>query len=337
MAEKSNKKYNNYVDIIKFVAALLVIFSHSYRLSNNSIDLLSRYIKGASFGSFAVAVFFSFSGYYIMKSLKTKGDKKFIYKRLIRILPELIIVVLLTIFILGPVFTNLSVTEYFLNKKTYLYLLNGIMVPYHNLPGVFINNIYGSTVNGALWTLPIEFICYIGIYLCYKLKLTKNNKFLLVSFILCLIGYSIILYLNIEFLLTIIRPILVFIFSSILVFAKNIKKVYMLPLIIISILLFILKSFICYNIFLIIFLPLVLFYVINNISIKSKIASFLGKISYSIYLVGFPMQQSVVSIFGGKMNPYVNFVISVLLAVICATVINMLYEKVIKPKLEVIL
>ena len=156
-------------------------------------------------------------------------------------------------------------------------------------------------------------------------------------FILCLIIYSLIIYLNIELLLTIIRPILIFIFSSILVFIKGIKKQHITILFLITILLIVLRNSICYNIVLIIFLPIILFYVINNIIIENKVFAFLGKISYGIYLVGFPIQQSIVSVFGGKMNSYINFVISVLVAIICATLINILYEKIIKPKLEVIL
>ena len=330
---KNKKEQNNIVDLIKYIAAITVILSHSHSLSNLSKDILSKNIPGASLGSLAVAIFFSFSGYYIMKSIMKKGDKNFLKKRAKRILPELMIVVLLTIFIVGPIFTNIALKEYFFNPKTYIYLLNSIMIPYHNLPGVFANNIYGSTVNGALWTIPVEFACYIMLFICYKLNF-KSAKKMMILFIVSIICYFSLYHFKSSFLITTTRPIIIFIFSALLFFIDNKSNKQPIIFSIIGIILLCMKNSICYDLFLIICLPIILVYISKNILVKNKIFELLGKISYSIYLVGFVIQQSIISIYGGKMNPNLNFILSALCATIIGFIINYFYEKKLKKLVD---
>lgn len=331
---KQNKKKNGMVDLIKFLSALLVIFSHSFPLSSNLKDILSRNISNISFGALAVAIFFSFSGYYITKSIE-KSEKNFLLKRLKRLLPELIVVVLITVFIVGPIFTNLNVLDYFMNKKTYLYLINAIMIPYHNLPGVFTYNIYGSTVNGALWTIIVEFACYCYIYIIYKLFKKFDNKSLIILFFalfLSLTSGLIFSYLKIEILKAMIRPFLIFSISSVVyTYREKIQKKYFWICTIISIILILLRQNITFNIFLIFLLPVILYYVTNNIKLKPcKTISFLGELSYPIYLVGFVTQQSLVALFGGSMNSYVNFILASIISIVIASVINLLSNKLMK-------
>ena len=50
------------------------------------------------------------------------------------------------------------------------------MIPRYTLPGVFENNLFPSIVNGSLWTLILEVICYVLLYITYKLKILEKNK-----------------------------------------------------------------------------------------------------------------------------------------------------------------
>ena len=209
-----------------------------------------------------------------------------------------------------------------------MYFTNVLLFPYHNLPGVFKKNIFGSTVNGALWTLSIEFLCYIYIFIIKKIGfLTKKGSIiifsllLVFSFISCYIINDLAL-LNIAMLITIIRPVLVFIFSSLLYFFKDKIESNSIILFVLSIIIcFVFKINILYNIILIFILPLVLCYFSNSVIIYNKLFSNLGKISYSMYLVGFVVQQSIVSIFGGVMNSYINFIIAVPISFLFAVVV----------------
>lgn len=66
---------------------------------------------------------------------------------------------------------------YYLNKETYIYLANLVLIPIHNLPGVFTDNPI-TTFNGALWTMPVEFVCYILLMLIAQLLL-QNAEFVI--------------------------------------------------------------------------------------------------------------------------------------------------------------
>ena len=118
-------------------------------------------------------MFFLISGFLVCNSLITKQDSLFFFKaRLVRIFPALWLMLLLTVFILGPVFSNLSVSHYFLDKDVWRYLykcstlVSGVV---YALPGVFEQNPYPIAVNGSLWTLPHELKAYIFLWLIWWL------------------------------------------------------------------------------------------------------------------------------------------------------------------------
>ncbi|MFI5206215.1 MAG: acyltransferase family protein, partial [Candidatus Paceibacterales bacterium] len=60
---------NNF-DLLRLIAATLVIFSHAYPLTgNNNAEPLARFCHGfVSFGGLAIACFFIISGYLITAS-----------------------------------------------------------------------------------------------------------------------------------------------------------------------------------------------------------------------------------------------------------------------------
>ena len=107
--------------------------------------------------------------------------RKFFSARALRLFPELLFVVLLTVLIIGPLVTSFSLPEYFTNPETYKYFLNGILIMDYKLPGVFTNNPFSGVVNGSLWTLPAEFLCYVLCFISYKLTKFDKKKFLLLS------------------------------------------------------------------------------------------------------------------------------------------------------------
>ena len=80
-----------------------------------------------------------------------------------RVYPGLLVVLLLTVLVLGPAFTTLSLGAYFSDRGTLLYLPRNLTLKWlqYDLPGVFLNNPYPAAVNGSLWTLFYEaFVCY---------------------------------------------------------------------------------------------------------------------------------------------------------------------------------
>lgn len=313
-------KKNNNVNLIKFIAAILVVFSHSFAIAKNDIDFLGLYSKEyITLGAVGVSIFFTLSGYFITNSLIKNGDKDFIKKRFKKIFPPLWIVVFITIFILGPLLTTTSLSNYFTNKKTFLYLLNALMIPYHSLPGVFSNNIFGDTINGALWTLIVEFLCYIFILIIYKIKLLKKNKYYVVFIILIILSFICsLLFKNINFVYSMIRPFQIFNVGVLLyLYQENkINKNLFISSFIFGLACIIINTPYSFDAFLVFSLPIMLMFLCLNIKQTNELISNLGIFSYEMYLIGFPIQQTITYLFGGKMNIYLNFIISIVLDII---------------------
>ena len=156
----------NNLDIIRFLAATLVVFSHAYPLTtgNNATEPFAVCSNGQmTFGELAVSIFFIISGFLITQSYDRSKNPIYYFKaRVLRIFPGLIFCVLLTVFFLGPIFTELNVKDYFKDPKTYDYLktITLYWIQY-DLPGVFQTNVWPGAVNGSLWTLWYEFFFYI--------------------------------------------------------------------------------------------------------------------------------------------------------------------------------
>ena len=152
---------NNF-DFLRFVAASLVLFSHSYPLLGRSDEPFGAFLGYESGGGIAVAMFFVISGYLVTGSfLRSRGIGEYVKKRSLRLLPALCVVVVLSAFAMGPLLSALNVREYVQHPQTWLYLRNCALYIGYSLPGVFADNPYPHAVNGSLWTLPVEGVMYL--------------------------------------------------------------------------------------------------------------------------------------------------------------------------------
>lgn len=174
---------NPNTEAIKFLAACLVIVCHAYPLNGGPDVMDGLYVltRGQiNWGSVAVSIFFTFSGYYLAKSVcKYQMGRDYFRERAKRIFPALWIVVLLSVFLVGPLFTTLSLGDYFKSGDTWRYFGNAVLIPVHDLPGVFTDHIHLPAVNGSLWTLSVEMLCYTALWILYKMNLLQKKKIFL--------------------------------------------------------------------------------------------------------------------------------------------------------------
>lgn len=152
----------NHFDSLRLFAALVVLYGHSIPPG----DFFSRHFGFRSLAEFGVDLFFVVSGYLITYSYDRQQNLlDFAANRLLRILPALWMVILLTTFVLGPWVTSLSLGEYFRHPMTWGYLQGLLVFPMQlYLPGVF-EDTWTGFANGPLWSLPQEMFCYIGVAL----------------------------------------------------------------------------------------------------------------------------------------------------------------------------
>lgn len=175
LADMVERRANNF-DLLRLGAALVVLISHSFILAGKPSQSWSRIFFGFEPSSLAVYAFFAISGFLIAGSLERRSAREYFQARVLRIIPALAFTAFITVFFVGPSFTNLSLQEYFTQSATYRYLLNAF--PYltvFTLPGVFQDLPYPASVNGSLWTIPIEAFCYVllaALFLTFRKSLS---------------------------------------------------------------------------------------------------------------------------------------------------------------------
>jgi len=139
---------------------MLVVFGHSFELLGLEYPFKAMYIFVP--GPIGVMIFFSLSGYLVAKSWASDPNIiRFFHRRALRIFPAIIVCTMMTIVILGLFFSTLSLSDYMRREVTWTYLFNCALYIQFFLPGVFETTPYPNAVNGSLWTLPIEFSCYV--------------------------------------------------------------------------------------------------------------------------------------------------------------------------------
>ena len=188
------ERQNNF-DLLRLVAALSVILSHAFLLSENSQDHdpLTILTGGQTIlGVVGVFVFFTISGYLVTQSFDTTGSPLvFLVKRALRIFPGLLLCLAICAFVIGPLVSGLSLAAYFAHPGPYLYVLHNAVLDteYNRLPDVVFGpgNI-GGIVNGPLWSLPCEVLMYLMLFalgVCRRLTL-RTGLLLLAIGIGCL-------------------------------------------------------------------------------------------------------------------------------------------------------
>lgn len=174
---------------MRFAAASLVLFSHSFTLYGIDGEPLAKLTGFDGFGGVAVTIFFVISGYLITASCaKNPSALTYLKNRILRIFPALICVVTLSVLFMGLFVTTLPFREFIRHDDTQAYFMNFLLYPQHYiLPEVFTHN-PKSAVNGSLWTLPIEFTMYLAVLVLGLCRLLKP-RIMAVIFLFTFVWY----------------------------------------------------------------------------------------------------------------------------------------------------
>lgn len=164
---------DNNFNLIRFLAAFAVLLSHSFPIvyGSDANEPLIALGLGITLGELAVDIFFVTSGFLVFASLmRSKNLFVFSVARGLRIFPGLLAMLVIVVFWIGPLLSTATLGEYFTHIETIQYfVINATLLPaiyfggHDWLPGLFANNAFKNSVNGSLWTLPIELVMYIGL------------------------------------------------------------------------------------------------------------------------------------------------------------------------------
>lgn len=178
--------HRNSLDALRLAAATMVLYSHQFALTGMSEPL---FLGLNTYGGAGVTLFFLLSGMLVYRSWVSDPHLiRFFARRCLRIFPGLVVVVLLSVFFLGPWVSIHNPQDYFLAGQTYQYLTTAMLWNKGYLPGVFQGNPYVGAVNGSLWTLPVEFFCYVSVAFVGLMPWATQNSRIMLSLFLAVIA-----------------------------------------------------------------------------------------------------------------------------------------------------
>ncbi len=313
------KGRENNLNIIRLLAITMVLFSHSFALSG-SPEPTPPFFNG-SYGALGLDILFVMSGLLITQSyLREQNPKRFIWSRALRIFPALFCVVTLSAFVLGPLVTTLPLDEYFTERQTYGYLLSFTLLTVHfRLPGVFAQNPYAFSVNGSLWMLQYMIAFYVLVLFLGITKVLDKKRIIFMLFFLCVVlhhlnaGKSLFLFgFSIEQTLRLFTyfglGMVAYLYKDLLTMDISCFVFCVLVLVLASV-----KVGLNESLFVFVLAYMVLYLAFNK-KIYLSWFSKIDDISYGVFLYSFPVQQTVVHLYGGKMPPWLNLSISIVVS-----------------------
>ncbi|MEM6474695.1 MAG: acyltransferase [Pseudomonadota bacterium] len=328
-------------DALRVGLAFAVVLRHCFPITyGNSAAASSGFLWSATMA--IIPIFFILSGFLVTGSALRLTLGKFVASRVLRIVPALAVDTLVTILVIGLIFTTVPFGDYFGSEDTHAYLLNIAGFIHYYLPGVFEENPIPGVVNGALWTIPPELGCYIFISGLIFIGWVKHWRWTL-SFALFLIVFIIAApYFpestpaSVQRLASHPGALLVpeFLIGSVL-YLKRHEIPYSPKLFWLCIALILASGF---------FLPEAEFSVLPvssalAIPLYAYVALFIGTTkmpklplfsrgdySYGIYLYGFPIQQAIVTA-TGVLNPFTLFALTIVPVTLLAMASWHLVEK----------
>jgi len=308
-APELSRRENN-LDAIRVVAAVAVIVGHAFVLTNSGFQ---PRLLGIDLQTLGVDVFFIISGYLITRSWARRPHfASYLSARALRIFPALILVTLLSVGILGPALTSGGLGAYVRDPRTWEFLKNILLQPTWFLPGVFDSNPYQGVVNGSLWSLPVEFACYLIVPILMLLpgrwKIPAVVLFGLVSAI-CVFALSAPVFLYGFVLQQAVEPWVFFAGGMLCALVLDRTSFRVAPALVIVAALFAIGLLVpqASRIAAWITLPYALLSLgLASTPIVRRVSRY-GDFSYGLYIYAFPVQQTFVAIFGVVLLP-VNIV-----------------------------
>jgi peptidoglycan/LPS O-acetylase OafA/YrhL len=166
----SGTRYPNF-DVIRLVAASSVIFSHAFLIGEGTEEnepLVRLLGAGNIAGIYGVWVFFIISGLLVTQSaIGTRSVPRFLWKRFLRIYPALIVCAIVCGVVLGTLFSTIGPKAYWAHLFGPKYVVWTAIAPdsRQEIPTVsyYVDACgwLGEMINGSLWTIPQELLCYL--------------------------------------------------------------------------------------------------------------------------------------------------------------------------------
>lgn len=321
VSDRLEGRDNNF-NLLRILAAAGVLVSHAFALSlgSSKYEPFHQWLGGKSLGSISVLIFFAISGFFIARSFdRRKSLWGFFQARIFRILPALAVVLLLTILIVGVFFTTAPQNVFWPASFGYFFHNISLFSMQYDLPGVFETNPYGPSINGSLWTLSYEVLCYFGVVICGLLGLLSRPRIFAVGIFVFLVVYGITvigdIHPRIDTLMYLGLPFLTG--MSFYLWRDNLRLSFTAAfgLVLVATLLHSTPLFLPTFTIALSYAVFVIGYAQNSLFLNYNR---LGDYSYGLYIYAFPVQQIIAST--GNTVPAINIALALPISLLCSVI-----------------
>ena len=200
--DQSFSPRHNSLNFLRLILALLVVFSHAITLGGFGSEAI---FDKTTLGTVAVFGFFGISGYLIAGSADRNRTGRYLWQRFLRIFPAFWVCLLVTAFVFGTlayVHYNPGLSSS-CGPHCYLtaprgpvgYVINNFLLQVnqptinHTLPPA----VFFFGWNGSLWTLEMEFVCYLLLAVLAAVGLLRRRALVAVLALVTWIATAVII------------------------------------------------------------------------------------------------------------------------------------------------
>lgn len=175
----------NSFNLVRLLAALSVIFSHSFLIpvAPQALEPLAT-LTPFNLSQHAVNAFFVLSGLTLAQSIVLKPHvARFAIARVLRIVPALVGYGIVFAFIIGPIATTSPMWEYWVDLHTWIYAPSVLLFFQHAMPphGIFTNVPLAGSINNPLWTIKYEIFAYIALGVTSLIGILRSRDAVILS------------------------------------------------------------------------------------------------------------------------------------------------------------
>ncbi len=320
--------FANNFDLVRMVLAVVVVFCHCFSLDGSHWEPIDGYLHYGYGGTLAVYGFLVISGFLVTRSLSDRSLDEYVFSRIARILPGLVLITLVEVFVIGPIFSEAN-WWVFLTYVGFRHLWNVTVFGLDaQMYSVFRDTNPPWLMNGSLWTIPIECSFYLllpVVMLAFGLRRSVGPLFLLSlagqlaarNFGLSYDAPGLSLLTNVH-----VYPFVdlasYFLAGSAAWMARD-RVPFNLGMLALSLIgLYAAAGLPFSEVALKLCLPYVVLYASLAGGIGSRLKRAVGDLSYGTYLFGFPVTLSVLAAAGGRLSVTRLFPVTLAVTLACA-------------------
>jgi len=312
LGQKASGRDNN-LNLIRAIAATAVLVSHAFPITlgpTASEPLVAS--TGHSLGGLSVYAFFAISGFLISMSFeRTSSWLSFLTARFLRLVPGLVVSLALVAFVLGPIVTSLSLGAYFSHLETYTFVIrNTLLAPLQfTLPGVFETQPYTS-VEGSIWTLFYEVICYMGVFVLGVMGLLSKKVWMALGLLAYIAVWLLVEAKGAHPRIAALQDLsLAFVIGMAFYVWRDRLPLSILGVAVLAVLAWVLRDTVTYDLALVLALSYGVFWLGYIPAGALRAYNSLGDYSYGIYIYAFPLQGAAVWALGNQ-SPLTNMIVA---------------------------